>query len=275
MPARLLAFKKPGCDICGQRLMGSPHHSLEMDQRAGRNPERTQEQISWIFKRNVKMEQESESWEIQTGWVWGLLAVCSPRNRPPPSFSQGSRRHENPRKGLVTAPMWNSAGDPSRGVGKQHGSRRLLLALSLWDFRCFHNIPAEVAQRVRGSEEGLRTRKAERGVDLIAQALDCPWPEHYGILGACRWPRFCLGRRCSQQQSVFLLGTEWTLTGKALDSEQNGRKFQAQQTQLWDKWELVQREKGVTSLHRGSTVCRFQPAAVASDKGKGAVNPRC
>jgi len=105
---------------------------------------------------------------------------------------------------------------------------------------------------IRRLEEGLRTRTAERGVDLIAwTALDLSTvklrepaeaSETQALLPADD-PGSAHGEDALNMRT-FLLGTELTLTGKALDSEKGGRKFQAQQIQALGQMGACLEEKG-------------------------------
>lgn len=157
----------------GIRLMWSPDYSLEAAQRAHKNPERTQEQISWILARHWKIKEESESQGIQRGWSWscGYAAVWDPSEGwvgvETLEISEGVG-------GCFHVEFWEdpSSQEPalSSWVGRQYGLVGPLLPLSLQEFQMFLQDPCRRVQSIRGLEEGLRTRKARRGVDLVLGA---------------------------------------------------------------------------------------------------------
>lgn len=79
---------------------------------------------------------------------------------------------------------------------------------------------------------------------------------------------------------IFLLVTELKAdmsvsVGKALDSEQDGKKCQAQANRIsGTNGRLFRGKEGITLLHQRLVTFRFQPAPAGCDKDKGALKYR-
>ena len=158
----------------------------------------------------------------------------SAREAPPPSFIQGGEevRLENPREGLVAAPMWNSGKTQAVEEGSSMAPGSLHFPSACGNSRCFHRMPAE-GPRVSAAWTRVSGPGRPRAVWTLllapSTALDpntvefTEASETPALLPASD-PRPAQGEDALNSMRIFLLGTELPLTRDALDSEQDGKK---------------------------------------------------
>lgn len=82
MPTRFFDLKKPGCDVVGGSFTGSPNHSLEVGQRAGKKTERTPSRYPEFWKEVERWSKNQEVKKFREGWS-GVCRCVGPSRRNP------------------------------------------------------------------------------------------------------------------------------------------------------------------------------------------------